>query len=107
LPESLQIFAPNYDPPRNDAHQTYVFPAEHRIAKDESTLADMVKKGLDPFGLIRRDFFDVQAPRGWKMVEQNPVANVPHGPAPPPQQAGPAPPIQQAAPQPRQPGTVR
>lgn len=107
LPELLQIFAPNYDPPRNDAHQTYVFPAKDRVAKDESTLAEMVKKGVDPFGLIHRDFFDPRIPAGWKKVEQNPVANVPAGPAPPPQQVGPAPPIQQAAPQPRQPGTVR
>jgi TIGR03009 family protein len=93
LPESLQIFAPNYNPPQNDARQTYVF--TKREKKDEATLADMVKKGLDPFGLIRRDFFDVRAPGGWKMVEQN-AANVPSGPAPPPQQAGPAPPPRQA-----------
>jgi TIGR03009 family protein len=91
LPDSLQIFAPNYDPPRNDARQTYVFPAKDRVAKDEATLADMVKRGLDPFGLIRRDFFNPAIPAGWKKVDQNAVANVPAGPPPPPQQAGAAP----------------
>jgi TIGR03009 family protein len=89
LPESLQIFAPNYDPPRNDARQTYLF--AKREAKDEATLADMVARNLDPFGLMRRDFFDPKIPFGWKKVEQN-GGGVPAGP--PPQQA--APPARQA-----------
>jgi TIGR03009 family protein len=96
LPELLQIFAPNHDPPRNDAHQTYAF--SKRDAKDDSTIKDLVAKGLDPFGLIRRDFFNPAIPAGWKKVEQNAAANVP---------AGPAPPVQQAAPPARPTGTVR
>jgi TIGR03009 family protein len=97
LPESLEIFAPNYDPPRNDARQTYVF--SKREAKDEATIADMIKRGLDPFGIIRRDFFDPRIPLGWKKVVQSDVGNVPAGP--PPQQAGPAPPQRQPSPIPR------
>jgi len=94
LPESLQIFAPNYDPPRNDARQTYVF--KDRLAKNEATLNDMIAKNL--FGVFLREFYEPKIPAGWKKVEQNPVANVPAGPAPPPQQA---------APPSRQPPTVR
>lgn len=97
LPESLQIFAPNYDPPRNDARQSYVF--SKRDAKDEANIKDLIAKGLDPFGLIRRDFFNPAIPVGWKKVEQNAAANVPAGPAPPP--------VQQAAPPARPTGTVR
>jgi len=99
LPESLQIFAPNYDPPRNDARQTYVF--KERVAKDDANIQALIAKGLDPFGLIRRDFFDPRIPAGWKKVEQSAAANVPAGPA------GPPPPVQQALPPARQPGTVR
>lgn len=97
LPESLQIFAPNYDPPRNDARQSYVF--SKRDAKDAESFNNLIAKGLDPFGLIRRDFFDPRIPAGWKKVEQNAAGNVPAGP-PPPQQAG-------AAPAVRSLGTVR
>ena len=96
LPESLQIFAPNYDPPRNDARQTYVF--KDRVAKNEATLNDMIAKNL--FGVFLREFYEPKIPAGWKKVEQNAAANVPAGPAPPP-------PVQQAAPPARQNGTVR
>jgi TIGR03009 family protein len=92
LPESLEIFAPNFNPPQNDARQTYVF--SNRVVKDEATIKDMVTKGLDPFGILRRDFFDPRIPAGWRKVTQDSSANVPIGP-PPPQQAGPAPPPRQ------------
>jgi TIGR03009 family protein len=90
LPESLEIFAPNYDPPRNDARQTYVF--SNRLAKDEATINDLIKRNLDPFKVIHREFFEPKIPFGWKKVVQNPAGNVPAGPPP-----------QQANPQPRQP----
>jgi TIGR03009 family protein len=96
LPESLEVFAPNYDPPRNDARQTYVF--SNREAKDENNIKDLIGKGLDPFGIIRRDFFNPQIPFGWKKVVQGGPGNIPAGPQQP-QQAGPAPP-------PRQPGAI-
>jgi TIGR03009 family protein len=91
LPESLEIFAPNYDPPRNNARQAYVF--SDRVAKDDASIKDMIAKGLDPLGLIRRDFFEPRVPLGWRKVVQD-VGNVPAGPAAP-QQAGPAPPQRQ------------
>ncbi len=94
LPESLEVFAPNYDPPRNDARQTYVF--SNREAKDEANIKDLIAKGLDPFGILRRDFFDPKIPLGWKKVVQGGPGNIPAGP--PPQQAGPAPPPRQSAP---------
>ena len=90
LPESLEIFAPNYDPPRNDARQTYVF--SNRVAKDEATIKDLITRGLDPFKVLHREFFEPKIPFGWKKVVQNPGGNVPAGPPP-----------QQANPQPRQP----
>jgi TIGR03009 family protein len=88
LPESLEIFAPNFNPPQNDARQTYVF--SNREAKDDATIKDLVTRGLDPFGLIRRDFFNPKIPLGWKLVD---MAQVQAGP--PPQQAGPVPPQRQ------------
>jgi TIGR03009 family protein len=87
LPESIEIFAPNFDPPRNDARQSYLF--SKRAAKDDATIADMIGKGLDPFGIIRRDFYEPRIPTGWKKVVQAPPGDAA---APPPQQAGPAPP---------------
>jgi len=91
LPESLEIFAPNYDPPRNDARQTYVF--SKREAQDEAKIKDLIRNGLDPLKLFHRDFFDPQTPPGWRKVVQEGAASVPAGP--PPQQAGPAPPPRQ------------
>jgi hypothetical protein len=39
------------------------------------------------FGPFQRQFFDVKAPLGWKMVDQGAQGNIPAGP--PPQQARP------------------
>ena len=61
--------------------QTYVFPAKDRVAKDDTSLGDMIAKGL--FGPFLATFPIPKIPLGWKRVEQNPVANVPLGPAPP------------------------
>ncbi len=83
LPESLEIFAPNYDPPRNDARQSYLF--LERVAKDENMLQAMVREGL--LGAFHREFYEPRIPTGWTKVVQSPAGNVP-----PPQQAGPAPP---------------
>jgi TIGR03009 family protein len=90
LPEILEVFAPNYDPPRNDARQTYVF--SDRVAKDENSLKNAVIGLVDPLKLFHRNFFEPQTPPGWRKVLQNEVASVP---APPgaPQQAGPQQPI--------------
>lgn len=82
LPEFLEIVAPNFNPPQNDARQTYQF--MNRSKKDAATIADLVKQNVDPFKLIHREFFDVKAPLGWKMVDQGVPGNVPAGP---PQQA--------------------
>lgn len=92
LPESLEIFAPNYDPPRNDARQSYLF--LNRTAKDDATLKDLIGKGL--FGPFLREFYEPRVPTGWTKVVQNENGNVP-----PPQQAGPAPPQRQPAATPR------
>lgn len=94
LPESIEIFAPNYDPPRNDARQSYFF--SDRVDQDKNAIAAMVAKGLDPLGLIHRDFYEPRIPTGWKKVVQNPEGNVA---APPPQQAnqGPGPRLPQTA----------
>jgi TIGR03009 family protein len=83
LPESLEIFSPNYNPPQNDARQTYRF--TERAAKDAANLADLVKLGLDPLKFWNREFFNPAIPTGWKKVVQDPGGNIP---APPPQQAG-------------------
>ena len=85
LPESLEIFAPNFDPPRNDARQTYVFSS--REAKEQKNINELIAGGLDPFGLFQREFFNPKIPAGWKLVD---MSKIPAGP--PPQQAGPAPP---------------
>jgi TIGR03009 family protein len=83
LPESLEIFAPHYNPPQNDARQTYVF--SDRNTKDEASLAELFRQGLDPLKLLHRDFHDVKIPFGWKKVVQNNGVAVPApalGPAP-------------------------
>lgn len=86
LPESLEIFAPNYDPPRNDARQSYQF--LDRTEKDENKLKNIIAQGL--FGAFLREFHNPTIPGGWKVVK-NDGANVP----PPQQAAGPAPPARQ------------
>jgi len=96
LPESLVIFAPNYDPPRNDARQTYVFSS--RKAQDDDSIRKAIAAKLDPFGVFHREFFNPSIPLNWKRVEQNNVGAIA---APPPQQAGPAPPQRQLNPIPR------
>jgi TIGR03009 family protein len=87
LPELLIIYLPNYDPPRNDARQTYLF--LDRKADDDHGIRAAIAKGLDPLGLFNRAFFNPAIPAGWKKVEQNPgVAAAP----PPALQGQPAPP---------------
>jgi TIGR03009 family protein len=84
LPEFLEIVSPNFNPPQNNARQTYQF--VNRSKKDAATIADLVKQGLDPFKLVHREFFEVVTPSGWKMVDQGGQGNIPAGP---PQQARP------------------
>jgi TIGR03009 family protein len=86
LPESLEIFAPNYNPPQNDSRQTYQF--VNRKKEDAANLAKQVAQGLNPLKLFERDFYDVRPPAGWKLVDQDGPGNIPAGP--PPQQARPA-----------------
>src|SRR5205823_7078078 len=50
LPESLVIFAPNFDPPRNNAKQTYVF--SNRKTQDD--IRKPIAGGLDPLKLFHR-----------------------------------------------------
>jgi TIGR03009 family protein len=83
LPDSLIVFSPNYDPPKNDARKTYVF--TERNVKDADALAEMVKRGLDPLRIWNREFYEVRIPTGWKKV----VENGPGGAPLPPQQAAP------------------
>ena len=84
LPESLEIFAPHFNPPQNDARQTYVF--FNRKTTDEAAMNELLKPlrgAIDPFKIIFRDFHDVKVPLGWKQVELNNAAAVPAGPAAP------------------------
>jgi len=104
LPETLEIFAPHYDPPRNDARQKYVF--SERKTTDEAAFGGLIKQvgeGLDPFGIIFRDFYEVSIPLGWKKVVQSDAVGVPVGPAaaPPRQAEQPPAPQRQFAPLPR------
>jgi TIGR03009 family protein len=96
LPESLEVFAPNYDPPRNNARQAYVF--SERKAEDEKSIGAAFAAGVDPLKLFHREFFEPRVPLGWKKVVD--AGGVPAGPAQP-QQAGPAPPAQRQSPLPR------
>jgi TIGR03009 family protein len=88
LPESLEIFAPHYDPPRNNARQAYVF--SDRKTEDEKSIGAKIGEGLDVLRIFHRQFFDVRVPLGWKKVVQD-SGNAPEAP----QQAGPAPPQRQ------------
>jgi TIGR03009 family protein len=84
LPETLEIFAPHYDPPRNDARQKYVF--SQRKTTDEAALNEILKplRGVvDPFKVIFREFHEVKVPLGWKKVQLNDAVAVPAGPAEP------------------------
>jgi hypothetical protein len=105
LPESLEIFAPHYDPPRNDARQTYVF--SKRKTTDQAAFDDLLKPfrgAVDPFKIIFRDFHEVKIPLGWQKVVQSDAVGVPvSGPAAaPPRQAEQPPAIQrQLSPLPR------
>jgi TIGR03009 family protein len=90
LPESIVIFSPNYDPPRNDARQTYVFSG--RKAQDNASIQKAIAEKLDPLGVFHRDFFNPKIPLGWKKVEQPDIVGIP---AAPPQQARPPQPQRQ------------
>ncbi len=89
LPASLEIFAPNYNPPQNDSRQTYQF--VNRSKKDAEGLKDLLAKNL--LGVFQRDFYDVRPPAGWKLVDQDGPGNIPAGP--PSQQARPTAPQSQ------------
>jgi len=82
LPEILEIFAPNYDPPRNDARQVYSF--SKRVAQDDTSITKAIADGLDPLKLFHRNFFEPRIPAGWKKVVQPEVAGVPQAPGPQP-----------------------
>jgi len=86
LPVSLEIFAPNFNPPQNDSRQTYQF--EDHKKQDQAGLNQLIANNLlNPF---QRQFYDVKAPLGWKMVEQGGPGNIPIPAGPPQQQARPS-----------------
>jgi len=90
LPEVLEIFGPNYNPPQNDSRQTYVF--TDRNTKNAANIAELIAKKVDVLGVFNRDFFEPRIPLGWQKVVQGGQGNIPAGP---PQQARPpAPPAQ-------------
>jgi TIGR03009 family protein len=78
LPDSLEIFAPNFNPPQNDARQTYRF--AERSKTDAANIAAQIAKGLDPLGIFNRDFFNPRIPLGWQKVAQGGQGNIPAGP---------------------------
>jgi TIGR03009 family protein len=78
LPESLEIFAPNFNPPQNDARQTYRF--ADRNKKDAANIAELIAKKVDVLGVFNRDFFDPRIPLGWQKVVQGGPGNIPAAP---------------------------
>jgi TIGR03009 family protein len=78
LPERLVVFAPNYDPQRNPARQSYVF--TDRKTTDANAFAAAIAKGLNPLGLFQNNFFEPKLPAGWQKIVQN---DSPGGAAPP------------------------
>src|SRR5439155_2995865 len=78
LPDSLEIFGPNYNPPQNDARQTYSF--SDRNKTDAANIAAQIAKGLDPLKLFSRDFFEPRIPLGWQKVVQGGQGNIPAAP---------------------------
>jgi TIGR03009 family protein len=79
LPEIMEVFAPNFDPVTNPNRQSYLF--TDRATKDAETIADMVKRNLDPLKIFNTNFYEPKTPAGWKKVTLN---NLPAGPAGPP-----------------------
>ncbi|HEY2415821.1 MAG TPA: TIGR03009 domain-containing protein [Pirellulaceae bacterium] len=79
LPDSLEIFGPNYNPPQNDARQTYRF--AERSKTDAANIAAQIAKGLDPLGIFNRDFFNPRIPLGWQKVAQGGQGNIPAAPS--------------------------
>lgn len=87
LPEILQVFAPNFDPVKNPAKQTYQFPVENRKTTDAATIQDAIRNGLDPLNLFHREFYEPKTPAGWRKVVQNdlvPALGAPQQTAQPP-----------------------
>ncbi len=78
LPDSLEIFAPNYNPPQNDSRQTYRF--TDRNKKDAANIADLIAKKVDVLGVFNRDFFNPSIPLGWQKVVQSGQGNIPAAP---------------------------
>jgi TIGR03009 family protein len=66
LPETLFLFAPNFDPQKNPSKTTHIF--KDIKTDDDRTLQQKIVGGLDPLGLFIRDFYNVAVPRGWKRV---------------------------------------
>ena len=92
LPETLQVFAPNFNAQSNPSKQTYVF-------KDRKTPDP--KNVLNPLnalnGFFKADDFNPKIPAGWKKVVENDLAAVSTAPPPggrpetPPRQPPPLP----------------
>ena len=78
LPDSLEIFGPNFNPPQNDARQTYRF--ADRKPQDAKSVAALIGQGLDPLGIFTREFFEPRIPLGWQKVTQGGPGNIPAAP---------------------------
>jgi TIGR03009 family protein len=78
LPDSLEIFGPNFNPPQNDARQTYHF--TDRKPQDAKSIAALIGGGLDPLKLFNREFFEPRIPLGWQKVTQGGQGNIPAAP---------------------------
>jgi TIGR03009 family protein len=66
LPETLFLFAPNFDPQKNPSRTTHIF--KDIKTDSDQTLREKIQGGLDPLKLFTHDFYNVSLPRGWKRV---------------------------------------
>src|SRR5262245_28382568 len=88
LPETLQVFAPNFDERTNPAKQTYAF--KERKTPDPKNFLQVVGDKLNPLsGFFKADDFNPKPPAGWKKVVENDLAAIPAAPAGPQPQAQP------------------
>src|SRR5262249_38160556 len=70
LPDTLQVFAPNFNPRTNPARQTYVF--KDRKTPDPKNVLQIVGDKLNPLGgFFKADDFNPKTPAGWKKVVEN------------------------------------
>ncbi len=66
LPETLFLFAPNFDPQKNPSRTTHIF--KNIKTDNEKALKEKLQAGLDPLRLFTSEFYNVKIPRDWKKV---------------------------------------